>query len=360
MKNKIAFIVPYPKGIAPSQRFRFEQYLTFLQEEQYATSIFPFLTDKDYNLIYQPGKILLKSSGIFLAFLKRFFLMFQLSGFNLVFIHREASPIGPPIFEWIIAKVLKKKIIYDFDDAIWLENTSDTNHFVSKIKRHSKVASICRWSSLILCGNHFLMDFAKQHNTNVAYMPTTIDTQITDSQIKEHRNDDVTIGWTGTHSTIKYLYEIEDVLFELQEKLRFNFVVISNQKPQFKKLNFTYIPWNKEQEINDLLNLDIGIMPLLDNEWAKGKCGFKALQYMALEIPCIISPVGVNTRIIEHDINGYLAKTDNEWKEYLTSMILSKELRTKYGKKGRETIINNYSVIAHSQHFSSFIKQFKA
>ncbi len=223
MKNKIAFIVPYPKGVAPSQRFRFEQYLSILEQECYEISFFPFLTNKDYNLIYQPGKLLQKSFGIFIAFIKRFLLMFRLKQYSIIFIHREASPIGPPIFEWIIAKVLRKEIIYDFDDAIWLKNTSDSNHFISSIKRHSKVASICKWSSIILCGNHFLMSFAKKHNSNVAYMPTTIDTQTGHNQIKQHKNKSVTIGWTGTHSTIKYLYEIEDLLFDLQQKLHFKF-----------------------------------------------------------------------------------------------------------------------------------------
>ena len=357
MKNKIAFIVPYPKGIAPSQRFRFEQYMNMLEDEQYSISTFPFLTHKDYQLIYQPGKFLIKSWGIFIAFFKRFLLMFQLSGYHLIFIHREASPIGPPIFEWIIAKVLRKKIIYDFDDAIWLENTSDTNHFVSGIKRHSKVASICKWSSMVLCGNYFLMDFAKQHNSNVMHMPTTIDTETTHNQIKQHQDENVTLGWTGTHSTIKYLYEIEDVLFELQQKLHFKFVVISNQEPLFKKLDFIYIPWSEKSEINDLLRFDIGIMPLLDNDWARGKCGFKALQYMALEIPCIISPVGVNTEIVSNEVNGFLAENKDDWRTYLTKMILSKDLRIQYGKAGRETVIKHYSVSAHKQIFLSYIKK---
>lgn len=357
MRKKIAFIVPYPKGIAPSQRFRFEQYLDFLQEEQYTTSIYPFLTDKDYKLIYQPGNLLLKSIGIFIAFFKRFLLMFQLHQYAIVFIHREASPIGPPIFEWIISKVLKKKIIYDFDDAIWIDNTSDTNHFISKIKRHSKVASICKWSSMVMCGNDFLMDFAKKHNTNVVYMPTTIDTQTTHNQSKQHQNESITIGWTGTHSTIKYLYSIEDILFNLQKKLNFKFIVISDHPPLFKNLEASFIPWNKDEEINDLLKLDIGIMPLVDNEWAQGKCGFKALQYMALEIPCIISPVGVNTRIIDPAVNGYLARTNEEWENYLTEMIHSKEMRIQFGKAGKKTILENYSVLAHRENFANYFNQ---
>ena len=177
MKKKIAFIIPYPLGFAPSQRFRFEQYLSLIEKEGYELNCYPFLTKTDFELLYENGHLFFKISRIILGFIKRFFLIFTLSKYEIIFIHREATPIGPPVFEWIIAKLLKKKIIYDFDDAIWLTNTSESNWFISKIKNHSKVASICKWSSIVLCGNKYLMSYAKQYNTNVVYIPTTIDTQ---------------------------------------------------------------------------------------------------------------------------------------------------------------------------------------
>ena len=345
MKKKIAFIVPYPRGVAPSQRFRFEQYIPMLEQNDFDTTFHPFFTNEAYHLIYLPGKFTKKSLGVFIAFIKRFLLMFQLKHYSIVFIHREASPIGPPIFEWIIAKVLKKKIVYDFDDAIWLENTSQSNQLISRIKRHSKVESISKWASLILCGNHHLMEFARKYNLNVEYIPTTIDLVNGHNQLKQHKNQNkVVLGWTGTHSTIKYLHEIEDVLLELQKKYNIQINIISNKEPVFKKLAFNYIPWVKEKEIEDLLFFDIGIMPLLNNEWAKGKCGFKALQYMALGIPSVISPVGVNTEIIKDNNNGFLASNNNEWIEKISKLIESKVLRESIGNSGRLTVLEKYSV----------------
>jgi len=354
--NKIAFIVPYPIGIAPSQRFRFEQYLPYLKESGYTFQSFSFLSSKDYQRLYQSGLFVQKSASIVKGFLRRTILMFQLSQYHVIFIHREASPIGPPIFEWIITKILKKKIIYDFDDAIWMKNTSQSNKLISNIKHHSKVESICKWSEMVLCGNLYLMDYAKRYNTKVAYMPTTIDTENLHNSTKIHDDQKVTLGWTGTHSTIKYLYAIEDLLTELQKQHQFDFIVISNKDPQFKNLNYTYISWNKATEVKDLLKFDIGIMPLIDDEWAKGKCGFKALQYMALEIPCVISPVGVNTGIIQDGINGFIAKSENEWSEKITLLINSKEKRTQIGKEGRETVIKKYSTLSHK---NAFLMQFE-
>jgi glycosyltransferase involved in cell wall biosynthesis len=358
--NKIAFIVPYPIGIAPSQRFRFEQYLPYLKESDYTFQCFSFLSSKDYQRLYQSGLFLQKSASILKGFLRRVILMFQLTHYNVIFIHREASPIGPPIFEWIISEILKKKIIYDFDDAIWMKNTSQTNRLISNIKHHSKVESICKWSEMVLCGNRYLMDYAKKHNKNVAYMPTTIDTENLHNTTKTHSAKKITLGWTGTHSTIKYLYAIEDLLTKLQNQHKFDFIVISNKDPQFKKINYTYISWNKETEVKDLLKFDIGIMPLPDSEWAKGKCGFKALQYMALEIPTVISTVGVNTTIIKNGINGYLANNNEDWLENLSLLINSHKLRVQIGTKARKTVIDSYSVIANKENYLYYFNKIVA
>lgn len=357
MEKRIAFIIPYPLGVAPSQRFRFEQYLYLFGSEGVGYSCYPFLLAKDFEILYKKGYFLKKVLSIFFGFFRRFSLMFCLNKYDAVFIHREASPLGPPIFEWIIARVLKKRLIYDFDDAIWLENTSQTNKIISKIKKHSKVAVICRWSYIVLCGNKFLMNFAKNYNDNVVKVPTTIDTENEHNRIKQHKESEVVVGWTGTHSTIKYLYEIEDVLSELQQKMRFAFKVISNKDPLFKKLKYDYISWNKNKEIEDLLKIDIGIMPLLDDDWAKGKCGFKALQYMALGIPCIISPVGVNIEIVQDGLNGFLAGADREWVNKLSLLIKSKDLRVELGEKGRQTVVEKYAVVSNKKIFLSIFNE---
>lgn len=297
---KVIILCPYPNGKAPSQRFRFEQYITFLNTEINTTQV-SFIDKKTWDILYKPGFFYQKTIGILKGFINRFLLLFTLKQFDFVFIHREASPIGPPFFEWVISNVLNKKIIYDFDDAIWLPNTSEENKIASTLKYHSKVKSICKWSYKISCGNNYLEEYASQYNKSTIVIPTTIDTTYHKPVESPHKKSyPIIIGWTGTHSTAKYLNPIIPIIEDLESKHDIIFKVISNQNPKLSLSSFEYIPWNKETEIEDLNTFDIGIMPLVDDIWAKGKCGFKGLQYMALGIPSVMSPVGVNNHIIQH------------------------------------------------------------
>ncbi|HEY9046538.1 MAG TPA: glycosyltransferase [Ohtaekwangia sp.] len=290
--------------------------------------------------------------GFLKGILRRFGILFKLHKADYVFIHREALPVGPPIIEWIIAKVLGKKIIYDFDDAIWLPNTSKENRIVGWIKWHSKTASISRWSYKVSCGNDYLASFAKQYNSRVVVNPTTIDTvhHHNPELYAKHTSDRITVGWTGSHSTLKYLDDIVPVLQQLEKKYgdTFQFLVIANRKPELAIRNLAFIPWVEKTEIEDLIKVDIGIMPLTDDVWAKGKCGFKALQYMALQIPAVIAPVGVNIKIVDSGVNGFLCSTPDEWFNAIDRLIQDKSLRHDMGIKGRKKIEENYSVISNS------------
>lgn len=348
---KILFVVPYPHGKAPSQRFRFEQYLDFLKKEGWAYKLAPFINNATWQILYKPGHTLQKVWGITQGFIKRFFLLFSVPGYDFVFIHREATPIGPPWFEWVVAKVLKKKIIYDFDDAIWLSNTSENNKIVARIKWHHKVNAICQWAYKVSCGNAYLCNYAKQYNEHAIINPTTIDTINLHNQVKEQDTGQLIIGWTGTHSTMKYLEQVVPVLQKLEQKYNFEFWVISNQAPAWPIRSLVYKPWQKETEIADLLHFNVGLMPLEDDIWAQGKCAFKALQYMALGIPALVSPVGMNTEVVEHQVNGYICSTPQEWHDNLEEIIRQPALRLKMGKAAREKIQQHYAVLANRTNF---------
>ena len=353
---KVLFLTPYPAGQSPSQRFRFEQYLTLLRENGFWISSQSFWDERSWSVLYKPAYTLRKIVGLIKGVVRRLTILLQLGKIDFVFIHRECLPIGPPIIEWIIAKILKKKIIYDFDDAIWLPNTSEENGFVRFLKWHSKVGFICKWSYKVSCGNSFLANYARQFNNNVIVNPTTVDTINLHNPILfsiQKNSAAAVIGWTGTQSTLPYLNSIVPILRKLEAKFsgHLRLLIIANKDPQLKLEFVDFIPWSKQTEVEDLLKMDIGIMPLSDDVWAKGKCGFKALQYMALEIPTVASPVGVNSNIIEHDINGYLASNQNEWLAILERLILDKDLRRKIGSKGKEKVIRHYSVISNSSTF---------
>lgn len=348
MKKKVLFLSPYPKGIGASQRFRFEQYLPSLSEE-YNCVQKTFWNKKAWDSLFKEGHHFQKLYFLSIAFLKRALLLFTIPQYDLVFIHREAAHIGPPIIEWFIIKLFKKKVIYDFDDAIWRLNYSQKNPIVKYFKSPQKVQNICKWASAITCGNAYLSEFAQQYNNNVWTIPTTIDTNYHVNA--NNKNNKLCIGWTGTLTTLKHINLILPILQELEQKYDFTFLVISNDKPNIDLSSFEFLEWKKETEISDLSQIDIGIMPLPDEEWEKGKCGFKGLQFMALETPTIMSPVGVNKEIIKDGENGFLAQTKEEWVEKLSLLINSESLRVKLGKAGRETVIEKYSVDANKQKY---------
>lgn len=352
----LLFLFPYPSHIAPSQRFRFEQYLQYLEQAGHVILPQAFWSEASWAILYEKGRFLQKTLGFTFGLIRRFAVLFRLKNIDYVFIHRECLPIGPPIIEWLISKVFEKKIIYDFDDAIWLPNTSDENKVVSILKWHSKVEFICKWSYKISCGNSYLADYARQFNKSVFVNPTTIDTNFLHNPSVYAKNKDasvVTIGWTGTHSTLQFLEPLMSAIQQLGHKFQIRFVVIANKKPSFENSTMKFIKWNSETEIPDLLSFDIGVMPLTDNKWTRGKCGFKALQYMALEIPTVASAVGVNTSIIDQGVDGFLCSSEDEWTRILSLLIQDAQLRTRIGKRGREKIVKNYSIDSNTRNFLS-------
>ncbi len=360
MKAKILFLVPYPHGWSPSQRFRLEQYLPALDSRQYEWTLKSFWTLRSWQGLFVSGQTGHKILGILWGYTRRFSILFSISQYKFVFIHREATPLGPPVIEWVISHVFRKKIIYDFDDAIWLKDNPQESLFFEWLKWRSKVRSICRWSFAISAGNEYLCEYARRFNSHVFYNPTTIDTEHLHNPALFARNVDparITIGWTGSHSTLKYLKQVEPVLHRLM--LRFDslaFVCVADRPPEIEIPRMQFVQWSKETEIQALVNIDIGIMPLPDDEWANGKCGFKALQYMALQKATVASPVGVNTSIIQPGVNGFLANTEADWENYLTLLITNEMLREQMGQKGRQRVEEYYSVVSNTPLFLSLFE----
>jgi glycosyltransferase involved in cell wall biosynthesis len=353
--------MPYPLGEVGSQRFRFEQYFPLLKEQGITFVTHSFWSQKIWSVLYKKGFFVKKTIGFISGFFRTIAILPSLKRYNFVFIHREIIPLGPPCIEWIMARVFGKKIIYDFDDAIWLPNTSKENRFISKIKWHGKVKQICRWSYRISCGNEFLATFARSYNKSVVVNPSTIDTTYHHAPSEYPSQKDqapITLGWTGTHSTLHYLKTLEPVFQAIENKFsgRVQLLIIADKPPSLAVKSLRFLPWSKHSEINDLLKIDIGIMPLTDDIWAQGKCGFKILQYMSLGIPSIASPVGVNTKIIDQGVNGYLCQSPGEWIQTIESLIESKGLRVKIGQAAREKVISDYSILSNAAVFLSLFE----
>jgi glycosyltransferase involved in cell wall biosynthesis len=351
--KEILFIVQLPKNVSPGQRFRCELYEKLLQENGFNTTTRSFLDSTTYSVFYKKGFIFSKVFGVAKGFIRRGLLLFQLKKYDYIFIQREATPIGFPFFEWAAIKLLNKKVIYDFDDAIWIPHISDQNKLAAIFKNSKKVKDICGWSYKVSCGNNFLYDYAKQYNSNVVYNPTCVDTEHRYNILVNHDVDRINIGWTGSFSTVHFLDIVQPTLKKLQEKYDFDITVICNKRPELDLKNIQYIEWSEENEVSALANCQIGLMPLTDDQWNKGKCGFKLIQYLALEIPSICSPVGINEIIIEEGVNGFFSKTDDDWYRSIETLIIDPAMRKQMGKAGREKIVHHYSLISNTNNFLS-------
>ncbi len=353
MKQKrILFIASHRKDRAPGQRFRFEQYMAFLEQNGFHCELSPIISETDDKVLYQKGKYLQKFFIALRAWIKRQKDAWRANQFDIIFIFREAFLTGSTFFERQFRNS-RAKIVFDFDDAIWHLDVSDANKRFDWLKEPGKTAKIISVSDMVLAGNQYLADYAKHHNNNVKIIPTTIDTNEYLKVSREKSRQTVCIGWSGSITTIKHFEYALPALKKLKEKYGEEIIikVIGDASYENTELNIKGIAWNKKNEIQELSSFDIGIMPLPNDEWAKGKCGLKGLQYMALEIPCIMSPVGVNSDIITDGINGYLAKEEGEWIEKISALIENPTLRHRIGVEARKTVEEKYSVNSQKEKY---------
>jgi glycosyltransferase involved in cell wall biosynthesis len=357
-QTRVLFLLPYPLHKAPSQRFRVEQLLPLLDAADIQYTLRPFMDEATWQVLYRRGSVPRKAWGIARSFLRRVFtVLLEAPRYDYVFIHREAAPLGPPVFEWMLKWLLGRKMIFDFDDAIWISNTSAENRLAAWLKAHWKTRYCCRWSYKVSAGNDFLCSYARDAGArNVVRVPTVVDTDSRYNRLKEHGGGRPVIGWTGSHSTLKYLDMLLPVLRELREELDFTFLVIADKQPDLALEDWVFVPWNPATEIEDLLRIDIGVMPLTPDRWSEGKCGFKLIQYLGLGIPAVASPVGVNSRIVEEGVSGFLADDPAAWKAALRRLLNDAGLRAQMGAAGRARVLGEYSVAALREPFLSLFR----
>jgi glycosyltransferase involved in cell wall biosynthesis len=356
--KKILFIAAHRPGRSPSQRFRFEQYFEFLNKNGFQFYFSYLITEAADKYFYNPGSYNRKLYLFLKSILKRFRDLIIASRYDIIFIQREAFMTGTTFFEKNL-KNSKAKILFDFDDAIWIHDVSDANKKFAWLKNPDKIATIIRLADMVFAGNNYLATYALQFNPCVKIVPTTIDTDEYKRLGQPKENGTICIGWSGSITTIKHFKYAELFLEKIKLKYgnRVSIKVIGDASYTNKVLGIQGINWSLEKEIEDLSGFDIGIMPLPDDEWANGKCGLKGLQYMALEIPTIMSPVGVNSEIIKNGVNGFLASSIEEWVETISLLIESKELRYSLGKAARNTVIESYSKSSQKENYLKYFNE---
>ena len=353
---KICALMLDPYDVSPGQRFRIEQWEPFLKEDAISIDYFSFTDDNLRQVIYEKGRITAKIKELAKANLRRVGHILKASEYDAVLLYRAASMTGPAWLEKVL-RWRKIPIIYDFDDAIFLTDTSKANKKFGWLKFSGKTADICRLSTSVTVGNSYLADYARKYNENVFVVPTSIDTgKYQPSKKSGNENSRVIVGWTGSSTSQYHLEEFEPVLAELLKTRDVEIRVISDRRPDFKTIPCVWRAWSAETEVAETSQFDIGIMPIPDNEWTRGKCAAKALICMSLGIATVCSDVGANRDVIKHGENGFLAKTPEDWLDSLKILIDDADLRAKFGDQGRETVVENYSMKKCAGIFSQVIK----
>ena len=335
--EKILFIV-FGGVNKPSSRYRVFQFLDSIRQSG---------LDLQYKSISTPQKSATRAyprifRGVIhaLALLKFYVLILYYCFLwaDKAFIQKTILP--KKVIELLIKS--KTTFIYDFDDAIYVPFSNQGN----SRKRKSKIEALgflLKNAETVIAGNRILQEYALQFRSECNVIPTVINLQ-TYSVQKDNRLFNYIIGWIGTSQNLVFLDQIAHPLRVLRQEFpQLKFLVICDKPYELDDMVINKT-WSKETEIDDMRLMDIGIMPLSDDEWTRGKCSFKAIQYMALGIPAVVSPVGMNAEVITHGVNGYLADTEDEWIANLRNLIVDQSLRQTFSIKGREKVEDEYTL----------------
>ena len=348
----ILVFCPYPYSGAPSQRFRFEQYLDILRDAGHDVTVSPFLPTFAHRIIYRQGHLIRKMSGVLFGFMGRLLAMTQLWRYDYIFVHREASPIGPPIFE-AIASACHRRTILDFDDAIFVPRISVGNKIVWHLKWFSKTRFTCKHFWKVAVCNPYLQQWVLPFNKNVVLLPTTIDLKYHRRIVPSTAFSRPTIGWTGSRSTVEYLEVVRKALVQLSAQYEFEFIVICDVDPKLDDIpNYRFIRWTLEKEIEDLSQIQIGLMPVPAGEWEMGKVGFKAIQYSGVEAVPVVSATGSGHEVVIDGETGFVVENTTEaWLAALSKLLAAPETMMAMGGRAREYIRLHYSVEANTATF---------
>jgi glycosyltransferase involved in cell wall biosynthesis len=339
--KKILFLSRYTR-VGASSRVRTFQYQKYWEIAGFETYISSFFNEQYLNELYNQEKI--NKRNVFNCYLKRFIIMINCFKYDLIWIEKEIFPFLPPFLEWFLFKT-NKKLIVDFDDAFFLNYENHESIFIRFFMR-KKIDKVIKYASLVMVGNKYLEDRAiKAGARKICLLPTVISSEKY-YHLKQHNSQTqhIKIGWIGSPTTIKYLKNILPFLEKLNQSSPIELLVVHGSCEVNFSGKMTHIKWSEEQEVNELLKMDIGIMPLPNTDWEKGKCAYKLIQYMACGVPVVASPVGMNNVVVKNEINGFLASNEEEWLKYLTELILNPEKRQKMGQNGFEMVHSNYTI----------------
>ena len=362
---KVLALASYP-GEAAATRYRLQQFVAPLADRGIDLTIHPFLDSQLFGRLYSHQASPRTFLSLTKAALARFGEVQAAREANVVLIQREAMLFGPPLIEWLTTQAAKRPMVLDLDDATYVSYTSPTYGRVGKfLKWFSKTDDLIRWATLVTCGNRAIADYVSSKGATARVIPTVVNTNI--FRPPTHANDgELVLGWIGTHSTLPYLRSIFPVLEKLAERHSFRLKVVGSGMADLavRGVQVENLQWNLEREVDDFQSIDIGLYPidvsLYSGKWAAGKSGFKAIQYMAVGVPYVATPVGASAEIGEPGQTHLFASSDDEWYLALESLISDSETRRRMGAAGRRHVTEHYKLSKHADKLADALREASA
>ncbi len=336
---KVLFLHKYSQKAA-SFRYRFSQYYSHLEKLGIECDTLSLLEDSYLEKKYSKEPI--SKMELLGCYFKRVRNVLKAKRYDATVIYFELLPYIPFFIEkWFLKKL--HPFVIDMDDALFLQYDKNSNRAL-RWGLKNKIGKVLQEASHVFAGNPNLAAYAHNWNENVSVVPTVVDLNTYSSRKSNFpMSGALTVGWMGSPSTSQSLNLIKDPLERLVNKKNWKLNLVGASREAIGDWHPTR-PWSEETFLKDLLHMDIGIMPLEDTEWSRGKCGFKLIQYMACGLPVVASPVGVNSEIIEHGKSGFLATTESEWNQAFDAFDSNRELLSQFGTRGYERVTTQYNV----------------
>jgi len=325
--------------LGASSRVRSFQYLPFLELKGWQVDVIPLFPDNYLQAFYsrQP-----RGGQVVAGYWRRLKALVWVKKYDLIWIEKEIFPFMPALVERLLTK-FGIPYVADYDDALFHRYDCHRSMLIRSFLGH-KIDTVMRHATLVVAGNEYLAERAQAAGARrVEIVPSVVDLSL--YMVKQQANNPpLVIGWIGSPSSTHCLLDITPIFESLKRDFDVQFVAVGATEEVVRRLPIEVRRWSEENEVKSIQDFDIGIMPLEESPWERGKCGYKLIQYMSCGLPVVASPVGVNKQIIDHGVNGFLARDFHEWEQVLRDLLNDQELRRHMGAKGREKVEANYSL----------------
>ena len=346
---RVLGLCTYPVESAAT-RYRLTQFVKPLAQKGICLEISPFLDSRQFELLYKNKSLIQKASGILTPLLRRFAESLKLGNYDLILVQREAMFFGPAFFERLFQLIGKIPLILDLDDATYISYVSPTyGKLGSFFKFFGKTDNLITRADSVICGNRFIADYVEKKGTKAVIIPTVVDPNKF-CPIEKHNKTPV-IGWIGTHSTFPSIESLFPILQDLSREFDFTLKIVGagKDKIEVEGIRLENLKWSLVREIEDFQSLDIGLYPIetsssANREWLLGKSGFKAIQYMSVGIPFVVTPIGVCGELGVESKTHFAASTRKEWFDSLKALLKSNDLRRQMGSEGRKYALENFTL----------------